>query len=64
MSAELTELRRELRRHRIWLVKLATALYTHARTDLAPDAALPALRELVGEMRMPLAKTGRKPRCR
>jgi hypothetical protein len=40
----------EVQRLRGVVSRLAFALYTHARTDLAPDAALPALRELVQEL--------------
>lgn len=47
MKDELASLRREVSRQRAWIEELASALHTHARTDLAPDTALPALRELV-----------------
>lgn len=52
MSAELTRLRAEVRRQRSWIARLAHALYVHTRTDLAPDATLPALRKLALETRM------------
>lgn len=50
MKAELLELRREVARQRRWLSQLAHALYTHTRTDLAPDAALPEMRKLAREI--------------
>jgi hypothetical protein len=33
------------------VTRLAEALYTHTRTDLAPDAALPRMRRLVNALR-------------
>lgn len=51
MSAELSLLRREIRRQRTWIVRLAKALYKHARTDVAPDAALPSLEKLIRDTR-------------
>lgn len=47
------ELRAEVKRQRAWLTRLARALHTHTRTDLAPDAALPAMRKLVEELAKP-----------
>lgn len=47
---QIAALKREVKRQRAWLTKLAKAVYTHTRTDLAPDAALPAMRKLVGEL--------------
>ncbi|MDB4996729.1 MAG: hypothetical protein JWM74_4161 [Myxococcaceae bacterium] len=44
------ELRREVRQLRTWVTQLAKALHKHARTDLAPDAALPELQALVDEI--------------
>lgn len=47
----IAKLAREVRRQRSLIARLAKALYTHTRTDLAPDAALPAMRKLVKETR-------------
>lgn len=47
---EAAELRKELRAQRALIRRLARALYTHARTDLAPDAALPSLRRLIKDI--------------
>lgn len=44
------QLEREVKRQRAWIRTLARALYTHTRTDLAPDAALPAMRRLVRDI--------------
>lgn len=46
-KAEIAALRRELKRQRTMILRLARALHKHARTDLAPDAALPELARLV-----------------
>jgi hypothetical protein len=47
---EVAELRRELRYLRRFVARLTKALYTHTRTDIAPDAALPAMRRLLAEI--------------
>lgn len=47
---KVAALEREVRRQRAWITRLARALCTHTRTDLAPDAALPAMRRLVREL--------------
>jgi hypothetical protein len=44
------ELRREVKELRALVRRLARALYTHTRTDIAPDAALPAMRRIVREL--------------
>lgn len=44
-------MKRELHRLAKNMRKLAEALYKHARTDLAPDAALPELKRLVKKLR-------------
>lgn len=49
-NAEIDELRREVKWLRSWCAKLARAVLTHTRTDLAPDAALPKMRALVHEV--------------
>jgi len=48
---QVRELRREVRELRRLLTRLACAVEKHTRTDLAPDAALPAMRALVAELR-------------
>lgn len=50
MSATNAELKREVRRLRSQLHRLARLFYTHARTDLAPDACLPMTRKLLAEL--------------
>lgn len=40
-------LKKELRAQRKMIARLARILYTHARTDLAPDACLPTLRKFL-----------------
>ncbi len=47
----LAELGREVKAQGRLLERLASALLKHTRTDLAPDAALPAMRKLVDEIR-------------
>lgn len=47
---EVLELRRELAAQRRWIDALSEALLMHARTDVAPDAALPALERLRREI--------------
>jgi hypothetical protein len=47
----IAELAREVRAQRRLLVRLTSALYTHTRTDIAPDAALPQMRKLLDEMK-------------
>jgi hypothetical protein len=41
------QLRGELRELRRLVTRLARALYTHTRTDLPPDTALPQMKRLV-----------------
>jgi hypothetical protein len=41
---------REFRELRALVVRLARALYTHTRTDIAPDAALPEMRRIVADL--------------
>jgi hypothetical protein len=48
---EVKRLRAELREQRRLLVKLARTFYTHARTDLAPEACLPCTRALLEELK-------------
>lgn len=47
---EFRVLRAEVRKQRAFIRRIANALYKHARTDLAPDAALPELKLLVDEL--------------
>jgi hypothetical protein len=42
---------REVRVLRKLVIDLAEALYTHTRTDIAPDAALPKMRRIVVRLR-------------
>lgn len=51
MTATEKRLTREVRALRGLVVELAEALYTHTRTDIAPDAALPKMRSLVRRLR-------------
>lgn len=51
MSAEVRALRSEVRTLRRFVARLTQAVYTHTRTDIAPDAALPSMRKLLGEIR-------------
>lgn len=46
----LADLRREVRANRRLLARLAKVLHTHMRTDLAPDAGLPAMQSLLDEI--------------
>jgi len=50
-KGEVAQLRREVRALRSLVTRLARALYTHTRTDIAPDAALPAMKRIVDELR-------------
>lgn len=50
-AAEIKKLKREVRFLRKFLVRLTDAVYTHTRTDIAPDAALPAMRRMRDEIR-------------
>lgn len=50
MKARDIELRREVKQLRGLVIKLARALYKHTRTDIAPDAALPAMRRIVRDI--------------
>lgn len=47
---ELAALRRKVKEQGAWLRRLARAFVTHVRTDLAPDAALPAAKALALEI--------------
>jgi hypothetical protein len=49
-ESETASLRRELRQLRAFVARLTRALYTHTRTDIAPDAALPAMKRMVREI--------------
>lgn len=49
--SEIAELRREVRYLRKFVARLTQAVYTHTRTDIAPDAALPAMRKMLREIR-------------
>ena len=51
MTSTERELRREWRELRRFVARLTQALYTHTRTDIAPDAALPAMRKMLAEIR-------------
>lgn len=42
---------REVRNLRDFVARLTQAIYTHTRTDIAPDAALPAMRKMLAEIR-------------
>jgi len=44
------ELQREVRELRKIVTRLSKALYTHTRTDLAPDAALPKMKAIVEDL--------------
>lgn len=46
----------EVRFQRQLLVKLTDAIYTHTRTDMAPDAALPRMAALKTLVRRRLAR--------
>lgn len=46
----IVPLERELRALRKFVARLTKAVYTHTRTDIAPDAALPAMRKMVAEI--------------
>lgn len=50
-ASELRAAAIELGRLRALLLQLAEALYTHARTDLAPDECLPQVRRLLRRIR-------------
>jgi hypothetical protein len=50
VNARDLKLRREVRDLRALVIKLARALYKHTRTDIAPDAALPAMRRIVRDL--------------
>jgi hypothetical protein len=52
------ELRREVRQLRRLIVRLARVLHTHMRTDIAPDAGLPAMRKLLDEIGRSTTKAG------
>jgi hypothetical protein len=41
-----SEIKKELKFLRRVLVKLTSAVYTHTRTDMAPDSALPKMKKL------------------
>lgn len=49
--ARLRALELEVRSQRRFLARLTQAVYTHTRTDIAPDAALPTMRKLRDESR-------------
>lgn len=48
---EIAQLRKEVRYLRGFLARITQALYTHTRTDIAPDAALPAMRRMLAEIK-------------
>jgi hypothetical protein len=50
-SREIRKLREEVRYLRRFVARLTQAVYTHTRTDIAPDAALPAMRRMRDEIR-------------
>ena len=50
--SEVAELRAEVRYLRKFVARLTQAIYTHTRTDIAPDAALPAMRKMIAEIRV------------
>lgn len=53
MKTTPASVQREVRALRKLVVELAEALYTHTRTDLAPDAALPKMKRIVARLRKP-----------
>lgn len=42
---------REVKELRSFVARLTQAVYTHTRTDIAPDAALPAMRKMLAEIK-------------
>lgn len=50
---QIKALRRDLKSLRNFVARLTRAVYTHTRTDIAPDAALPTMRRMVREIRKP-----------
>lgn len=51
MTARIRKLERELGALRRFVARLTQAVYTHTRTDIRPDAALPTMRKLRDETR-------------
>lgn len=51
MTADVKKLRAEVRYLREFIARLTQAVYTHTRTDIAPDAALPAMRKMLAEIK-------------
>lgn len=47
----IVKLERELGALRGFVARLTQAIYTHTRTDIAPDAALPAMRRMLAEIK-------------
>lgn len=50
-AEKIAALGREVRFLRGFLFRLTRAVYTHTRTDIAPDAALPAMKKMLDEIR-------------
>lgn len=50
-AKRIATLERELKYLRSFLARLTSAVYTHTRTDIAPDAALPAMRRMRDEIK-------------
>lgn len=48
---ELVRQRRETRALHKLMLRLTRAVYTHTRTDIAPDAALPEMRRILNAIR-------------
>lgn len=50
-AQRVAALEREVKYLRSFVARLTAAVYTHTRTDIAPDAALPAMRRMRDEIR-------------
>lgn len=51
-KTSLSGLKKEIREQRKLLMELAEVFHTHVRTDIAPDAALPAARRLLRKLKV------------
>lgn len=49
-AQRIVKLEREVKYLRSFVARLTSAIYTHTRTDIAPDAALPAMRRMRREI--------------
>lgn len=51
LAQRVVTLEREVKYLRSFVARLTAAVYTHTRTDIAPDAALPAMRKMLAEIK-------------